>query len=116
MRAVINGVQVRALGRKLLGHQFVNRAHKRLGKVTSANARLIGRYDHPERCFVDAANGGCGIRQQVKPTDVVQVADFFRYRAVAVNEYRAPQRARFRQDAPPKRKARVSRLLPPCQA
>jgi hypothetical protein len=46
VRAIVNCVEMRALGAELLGHQFVDRMHERFRKVTPSNAGLICNHNH----------------------------------------------------------------------
>ena len=75
---------MRARGRELLGHKFVDRVDKRFRKVASANSRLIGHYDYGHSSFIQPADGFSDTRQNTQSADMIQVSDFFGNSAVAI--------------------------------
>ena len=75
---------MRACGRELLGHKFVDRVYKRFRKVASANSRLIGHHDYGHSGFIQTADGFSDSRQDTKSADVIQVANFFGNGAIAI--------------------------------
>jgi len=52
------------------------------------------------------------MRQDTKPADMIQVADFFGNGAVAIEKNSRAERAGFRQGAPPWMKSSDARRLP----
>jgi hypothetical protein len=75
---------MRARGRELLGHKFVDREYKRFRKIASANSRLIGHHDYRHSSFIQPADGFSDTRQDTKSADMIQVSDFFGNSAVAI--------------------------------
>jgi hypothetical protein len=84
VRAIVYGVDVGAGGFEMLGHQLVHRTYKRFRKVAPANARLICHDNHGETGLVQTPDGVRDMRQDTKPADVIQVADFFGNGAIAI--------------------------------
>jgi hypothetical protein len=111
VRAIVYGVKMGAGSFELLGHEFMDRVHKRFRKVPSADAGLICYHDDGQSGFVQAANGLRDMRQDTKSADVIQVADFFGDCAVAIEKNSWSERAGFRQGAPRSMKSTVARLL-----
>ena len=116
VRAIVYGVKMGAGGFELLGHEFMDRVHKRFRKVLAADAGLICYHDDGHSGFVQAANGLRDMRQDTKSADVIQVADFFGDGAVAIEKNGWSERAGFKQGAPRSMKSTVARLLRQRQA
>jgi hypothetical protein len=111
VRAIVYGVEPCSRVFELSGHNFVDPVHKRLRKMTPANARLIRNHNHGKPRFVQAANRFCDSRQDTKSADVIQVANLFRNSSVAIEKDSGTQRGGFRQGAPRSRKSTFSPLL-----
>lgn len=86
VRAIVYGVKMGAGSFELLGHEFMDRVHKRFRKVLSADAGLICYHDDGHSGFIQAANGSRDLRQDTKSADVIQVADFFGDGAVTIEK------------------------------
>jgi len=111
VRAVVYGVEMCAGGFELLGHEFMNRVHKRFRKIAAADTGLICYDNYGQSGFVQAANSIRYVWQDTKSADVIQVADFFGDGAVAVEKNRGTERASVRQGAPPPTKSSGVRRL-----
>ncbi len=84
---------MRACGRELLGHKFVNRVYKRFRKIASANTGLICHNNHREPSFIQPANRIGDMRQDTKSADMIQVSDFFGNGAVTIKKNGGTERA-----------------------
>lgn len=101
MRAIIYAVEPGAFRSEQLGQEIVNRVDKGLGKISTANSRLVGYHEDRESGIIQATDTFCCTRQQSEAADVIQVADFLSDGAIAVEEHPGPEHAGFRQGAPP---------------
>jgi translation initiation factor 2 gamma subunit (eIF-2gamma) len=107
---------MRTGGGELLGHKLVDGLYKRFWKVPAAHAGLVRDNDHGKSRIVQTLDGFRDARQDSKTTNVIQIANFFTYRAVAIEKNGWAQRVRFRQGAPPARKSNVARRIRPRRA
>lgn len=109
VRAIVNCLQMRALGAELLGQQFVDRMHERFREVSPSNARLICYQNDRQAGFIQAPNGFGHAGQDTKSADVIQVADLFGDGTVAIKKNGGANGGGVRQGAPPLLKSTVSR-------
>ncbi len=118
VRAVIDRSEMRTRRSQLLCHLLVNSVHRGLVKKTTAHTRLIGYDDHRQIRIVQFSNGPCRERKHTKLPHIIQVANVFRNRPVAIEKNRRAQQRRLRQDAPPRAPRQATRQPPPqrCRA
>jgi hypothetical protein len=109
VRTKVYGVETRAGGCELLGHEFVDRVDERFRKVPAANAGLICHHNHRKPSLIQAADGFSDPRQDTKSVDVIQVADFFGNGAVTIEKNGGAENSGFSQDAPLATKSSVAR-------
>jgi hypothetical protein len=111
VRAIVNALDTRTAGGKLPGHELVDSAHKRLGKIAAADAGLIRNDDNGQPGFIQAANGIRNKGKHTKSAHMIQVTNFFGDGAVAIDEDGGTPCGWLRQGAP--RKAGVEPRIPP---
>jgi hypothetical protein len=92
MRAEVHSVEARAARFHLLRDPAVHLVDEGFRKVAAGHAGLVGDEDGQERAAVDEANRFHREGEQAEAGEVVDVADLFGERAVAIDEDRAAQR------------------------
>src|ERR1051326_1727685 len=91
MWAVVDCVEPRAAALQFRRENFVHLADERLFKISARDTSLVRDEDREPARLVKRAHGFGGEREDAVARDVVDVADLFRNRPVAVNEDRPPR-------------------------
>ena len=106
MRTIIHAIKARACRGQFADQPLVNFVYQGLGKVTAADARLVGDQDNRQVRGVKTLNGRSSASQHAEAADVIQIADFFGDCTVAIDKNGGARLQKLvRQVTPPRGRA-----------
>src|ERR1700674_4715010 len=113
VRAIVNCVNMRTRCGEMLIHELMHDVHERFRVVATTDARLVGDNHNRNTGFVEKTDRSRSKWKHTKSADMIQVADFLRDRAVAIEEDSGTQRVLITHAVPRWKRAKVLPQLPP---
>ncbi len=86
VRAIIDAVEISSDIAQLNSHQIVDGVHERFGVVSTSDSGLIGDDKNEQAAVIQFADGSRRKWKHVKTRSVIQIADFLRNGAVAIQK------------------------------